>query len=454
MPIILPPGQGLRLPPSLPHAQLLQSLSRRAGNTFPQASNVWLPVRKSEIVNKRTGEHKRLEVFRVYQPELKYLNQLEELWNKAWRTGIDESNPCAPLMKEALLVGPDQIKSMHDNSWSNILMAAVDGKIVAAIWGNQLNLDNDEDALRSIRSYDLTTENKTFGNNRSTGNSRLCVSVVNNPDFNGFTTVREGISVGQFLVLSSLIEVVCNPYQTDVYAFSRPSSLSRFVEIIRGLERQYGVKIRYDHNSRRWISNDGKPVSFEKDGVKAGDKVYALSDINEVRIMPADEGYILMPEGLKLFMDEKGVYVVEGGNKDYIAEIKPYIENTNFDQMAKFHGGRGGELAFILPQSRVNPKNKEIGDLIALNYNIVFHFPIGVIIKKNNLLRGILRHFSPQQREVVRTMLKDLRAARRQIDDELRQQKIHDAFNSKRLFGDAFSFEKMWPLLKYVEFNR
>lgn len=400
------------------------------------------------IVNKKTGEYKQLEVYRMYRPGLPELAQLENLWNRAWKYGIDDSNPCAPLMKEVLLVSPEQIRAMHDNSWSNILVAMVDGKIEAAIWGNQLDLERGPEDIERIKNYDLVTGNKTFENCHPTGNSRLCVSVVNNPDFNGFKTEKEKISIGQFLVLCSLIEVVRHPYQTDVYAYSRPSSLSRFVEIVRGVERQFGWKIRFDQNFKKFKAikgNERADVQFETERVRIGSTYYDFKDIREVSILPTRNGYYLEPAGEKLFTDEKGVFISDGDKKDYIVEIDPYLKHTNFDQMAKFHGGRGGEVFFILPRSRVNPQNHEIGDPISLSYNIVFHFPIGRIISANKLSRQIYDYFTPEQKFVMKKAAVSPRVIRHRVD-RLR----HD----KDIYFNAFSREKMWSLLKYAELNR
>ena len=433
-------------PPTAHHGRLLALLNARTGRESGldlPAFNAWSKVRTFSI--RAASDRRDLDLYHVFNPAESALLRLGEVWNKAWAGGIDEHNPCAPFLKEALLVKPEQIKMMQENSWSNILIAVAGGNIQAAIWGVQIDLAKGDD-IRKISNYDLTTAEKTFFNGKITGNSRLCVSVVVDPAYNGYRTDK-GISVGQAMVLSSLEDVVSHPYQTDVYAYSRPASLSRFIELAWGIRRSFGYRIAYDRETGAWFAEyEGKriPAEIKDNGIIVGGQLFNHKNVNSGRLLTTRNGYVLEPKNALTFSDERGVYIYSGGRKEYLVEVEPYLASP-FDQMVKFHGRRGGEIRAVFPQSRVSPGNSLIGDPISLNYNVVFKFPIGRIIEANDLYGEIYSLMTPDQRAVMKRAVIS--------PDSVRRIMQSGAFK-KDLFRRAFSYEKMEDLVKFAEANR
>jgi hypothetical protein len=377
-------------------------------------------------------ERAEADIFRIFSPDLYTLEQQMELWNSRWKYGIPKQGPGVQILEQDLLVNIDNITHMHWNSWSNILMAFMGPDIVSAIWGVPRDFE-----IEAIRNYALTTHFKTFEDCSPLGNSRFCVSVVLAREYGGYITEEEGINIAQANVLESLIDTVCHPYQTDVFAYSRPSSLSSFVKLIWGLRKAYGYKVQFDENLG-WIAEHNgeiEKVEITSKGILLGGRLCTSKDgeINFAEVSIDEQGNYFI-DGVQLKMDDVGVYIVENGQKDYLVKIDPYLE-TDYDLMKRFHGERGGELVSVFPESR--------RDLVSLDYNTLYHFFIGHILSEMGLFAEIFSRFNRSQKRVVTEAIVSPQLLKRVLK--------RNTASPKDLFSGAFSREKSEVLIAYVK---
>lgn len=424
-------------------------------------TNVSLTVGSETFRNKKIGGNIQVDFSRVFQPSAETIRALTDLWRNAWSSGIRPELDCFSELRSLMLVDEEQIAAMHSQSWDNIPVAAVDGKITGAIWGQVLDLPANLFPGDKVGNYDLTTQGRTFANRVQRGNSLLCMSVAVNSDYNGFLS-EDGLSIGQKLVQTELMTAIQSPYITRVIAYSRPSSLAAFVELITAIKAATDHKIYFDQNRAIWLAERGGdkiPAMILEQGIMIGDKLYTTKaskyfpgetkTVPAWSIEPTRTGFKLAPKAkdgqqpIWLETDIDGIFTRLVGEKKYLVPIKPYLE-TKYDQMVRFHGGRGGEIIAILPEGRRYSGNQMIGDPIALGYNIIFEFPVGKIILENDLAPKAFSLLDLAQREFVVLALRKPKLVKRALA----------RLSLKDIYRRAFSKEKAAAVLAALDSHR
>ncbi|MFC1495795.1 hypothetical protein ACFL52_00070 [Candidatus Margulisiibacteriota bacterium] len=369
----------------------------------------WQPVKQFTITD--GAQRKTVEIFKASDLCNAALDRLLHLWNDGWKPPKSICGDKLEEFREALLVTKDQIKKMQKNSAENIYFSVIDGKIEGAIWG--LNRDfpvgprGEILFLDGIEHYEKTTCARTFEKNIRTGKNRLCVSVVYNgkkygkyrildPDKNEMTDLH----LGNAEVITALIDTACDPYQDNIFAYSRFLNLNKFTQLVLGLW-QGGPGIRVKSKDGEWWTEYGDkklPVQVEAGGIKIkgeyGESLVDLKSdlINPVTIIPTEKGYFIPKVNVMLLVDEIGVYINSKEGKDYLVNFKDYAE-TDFDGIVRFHKQKGGVPVKIIPGGRRDPSS--------LDVIVVFHYPFGMMMESKDLYNDIYKRLSPMQKIAV-----------------------------------------------------
>lgn len=381
----------------------------------------------------------KMDICRVFKPDAKTIERLKELWNESWGLGLSEDSLEIESLRKDLFVENENVIEMHEHSWSNILVAVIDGKIVGAIWGVQRDFEigpyGEHEKVDWIRKYDLLTDEKTFENSLPEGNTRFCVSVVVDRDYLGSRIDGQKMSIGQALVTTSFIDAVCHPFQVNVIAHSRMKSLKSFVELIWGLRLQ-GYNVRTDEDKKGWLAeHDGRVMNAKvtRKGIWIDGRLYTSRDeASIIGNVSFEQGrYVLHPGGLPIYTDDVGVFM---GERDYLVEFGAYLD-TDYELMKRVHGWRGGEVIGVIPHSRT--------DIEGLDANLPFLFRIGTILLKRGLFAEIFSRFNESQKRVVTEAI----VSPHLLEKVLKKSTV----NPKDLFRGAFSRKKTEMLIAYVK---
>src|SRR3989339_160612 len=390
----------------------------------------------AEKFTSKTGEAKTLEIYNLINPSKEMVKRLTSLWKLTWKLGIPEEGKVDRLvidqLEKSLLVNDQQMSLMLKNANDTILVARdlETGEIVAAIWGVPYNVGENGFIPHT---YDAMINQKTFCYSMFDGNLKSCISVVVHPDYNGLKDSVEN-SVGEWVRNQAAIATLRHPREYKVIAYSRPSSLKFFTELVLWLRQEHGYVVCYSEEKEKWVAKkDGimHEIKISPKGIEIEGLLYRHKDINSsVEIIPTLDGYTVGRNGKRVITDYIGVRLE--GETDYLVPIRPYLEKANFDQMIRFHGGGelggrgGGKLINIFLNGKRDP--------ISLDYNIVFEFPLLELMDKKLFSDVYLLCTEAQQDFLRKAVL---------YPDSLRHELRRKPLHSKVLLHGAFSFEKI-----------
>lgn len=428
------------------------------GNGFNRSGQIPIHLGDATFLD-RTLTERQVSFYNVSNPDREILERMEFLWNSVWRYGIPELGPshniesvCIPDLERSLLVDFNQIASMQKASPGTIIIASdnYSGDIEAAIWGRPIMIVND----RIPETYKLLTVDKTLAGVRkySEDNARACYSVVVNPPCHGWRT-KAGTGFGQEMVFFSLKSVIAHSHQYRIVAYSRPSSMKMFAELLLWIYKKYGILITYDKTQASWVAISSKngaqnSISYDvkilENGVKISGKVYSnkakeeddekmkreRNGDNIVRVSRIPSGYIILPDWEEVFITEQGVTL-----GDIYIDLEAYLD-TPYDQMKRFHGGRGGDIKWTIEMAKEDP--------IAFNYIVGYEFPILELMDIDNF-SSFTTLLAPLQMAAVRKSV---------INPDFIVRALKRTSNPNAVI-DGFSVEKwknFW--LPWIEKNR
>jgi len=257
------------------------------------------------------------------------------LWNESWSGGgWDLLNPIhQQLLGCVLQITPEDFKKMHSHAPQTIFFSFLGEHtrserelkpedLIGQIWGIGLSLRKKEEIPLS---WDLVTAHKTFSNATALPTRRECVSVYVKREFNGyrvesFLEPREVLSVGQVQVKAQFVDVIRSPSEIAIDAYSRPSTLKKFVEMIWELRnRPKGKRVMIKFKDRHMYDENDREIFADSAGIymrsesenkfyliKVEDKIEASI---QIRGSIEDGKYILTPGDQELITDEKGIYL-------------------------------------------------------------------------------------------------------------------------------------------------
>ena len=430
---------------------------------LPARQNHWRALAVDQF--KRTGRGAggyEVSFSHIYNPAKGsgVIKQLEGIWEKAWSFGIKDRYAAAPQLRELMLAGREQIRTMQAKSWDNIVVGSLggrDGQIISGIWGNQLDVPGvgllgGGFPKEVLGTYDLTTAGMTFANRNIYGNSLICVSVCVDPLYNGFKN-NEGMSIGEASVKEQLKAAIRHPYILRLFAYSRLSSLSFFVGMLAKIKDEMGYDLKFSQAKECWAvyknnQEQNVPVAISTGKIIIGTgkevRTFSIKGKNFYPIEPTLEGFAMQGDkgqDVLLFVDDLGVYKQEGSTKKYLVNTREYVL-SGYDQMFNFHTGLGAEDWTILPNARVHSQYPLLGDPIALGHVLPLEYDIGAIMAREDLFTFAYANFTVEQQGIIREAI------------------LHPLIVRKRLRGSGlvpkqmyfgFSREKLEILTHYFE---
>jgi len=475
--------RNLLLPPTVQHARLMSILTARRSAITPRSSlpsepseqlscfNPILHQRQFEQVmtripmwriDKATGlrENETLMISKIYNPNNETINELVALWNDGWKEGIDETQgEDKEQLQAALLINEIKMKKAFEFSWSDILIARVNGKIVGAIVG----MPKDVKGEAEISTYNKTTwfdhQEDTFAISHAFGIARFCISVFFDLSIASWKMEGDNRNIAQRIALEAFWDACVDPYQEELDPHSRPSSLKQFIELSWALKQKFSndAQVVFDIHPE----DIDVQVVLNRNRSKLGSINIEAEKIDiETRVKYINH---------KLYFDEceihatkNEVYIIKDGTRIVLADMDNYFQN-DWDQMLMFHRKTNG---CELPSDGVFPESRD--DLISVGFNIRFRLQVSKIFTDIKFFKEFLRRLDSPDcymnlpvnhkariKNIIIEIVKDPQSVRAKMMAKLLELGMNpdDLQSTKLLYDSAFSFQKMQYLLEVAGKN-